>query len=156
MAKLRSVPHDGKPDPLMCFGIDIMGWRASSVFEKLRTRVYIEAFGSKLVRPLEADHGPTSTDIHHLIDWLADYVERKLEVQGPYRTLEPAFELQLTPVSGKITEVHAKLLASGTVPEYYDEQTGPSVFFETSNKALAAFREELSNELGSLHTTRPA
>jgi len=64
--------------------------------------------------------------------------------------MEPVLELRLAPSSGKVTSFFAKLLAYGTVPEYWDDTTGLSVEFDVSNQDLSKFRNELFSEITAL------
>ncbi len=64
--------------------------------------------------------------------------------------MEPVLELRLAPSSSKVTSFFAKLLAYGTVPEYWDDTTGLSVEFDVSNQDLSKFRNELFSEITAL------
>lgn len=150
MAKLQSSVSNGEPDPGMAFGFDILGWYdpKEKPRKTLRTNIYIEAFGSRIVRPPKTGYLVTFDDAKILADWLDQYLGRTGDALRPFRTLEPVFELQLTPVSSTTSEVFARLLAYGTVPNYFDEGTGPALYFESRNEKIVEFRSNILEEIG--------
>ncbi|OLB47198.1 MAG: hypothetical protein AUG17_02030 [Crenarchaeota archaeon 13_1_20CM_2_53_14] len=134
---------NGEPDPSLSFGIENL---ECPIKPRLEADLYIEAFGSRITRPRNAKYGLMIEDLQLLVSWLSQYLGRVTEVHKPFYTMEPAFALKFSPVSGDATEVSARLQAYGTVDMYFVEETGPAIIFETTNQTIATFRQQLIEE----------
>jgi len=135
---------NGEPNPNLAFGIENLECPSRS---RLVADVYIEAFGSRITRPRQAKYGVMTDDLEQLSNWLSQYLDRVTEVHRPFHTLEPAFALKFSPVSGEETEVTARLQSYGTVDMYFVESTGPAIIFQTTNQIISRFKQELINEV---------
>ncbi|OLC61015.1 hypothetical protein AUH73_08205 [archaeon 13_1_40CM_4_53_4] len=143
VARLSSSRVNGEPDPSLSFGIENL---ECPIKPRLEADLYIEAFGSRITRPRNAKYGLMIEDLQLLVSWLSQYLGRVTEVHKPFYTMEPAFALKFSPVSGDATEVSARLQAYGTVDMYFVEETGPAIIFETTNQTIATFRQQLIEE----------
>ena len=144
--RLVSSESNGEPDPKLAFGIEKLELAGAL----LDADIYVEAFGSRITRPRKANYGLAKEDFPILADWLLQYLNKPTEVHSPYHTLEPAFVLKLSPASETTTEVSVRLQAYGTVDMYFNEDTGPAIVFEASNRDIAEFRQQLISEAKSL------
>ena len=109
--------------------------------------MYIEPFGHRITRPRKAKYGLIIEDLQLLVSWLSQYLEKVTEVHKPFYTMEPAFALKFSPVSGDATEVSARLQAFGTVDMYFVEKTGPAIIFDTTNQTIATFKQHLIEDM---------
>jgi len=129
--------------------IENLEWRPNerNHREALNADLSIEAFGSRITRPRGASYVLTITDIQELTSWLSSYLEKNNRGRTPFRTVEPVFEIHLTPISGNATEVSVLLMAFGTKDGYFKEETGPAIRFQTMNDEIVAFKNEISNAI---------